>query len=111
VFAERFYERAADTPAARGSVETRRSLAVARGLNLLRLGQARRAAEVFKAEVEAAATGSQADALLFGWATAELAQGNKEKAKAIADQLGRDFPASPYAERLRQNLGLPRPNP
>jgi hypothetical protein len=111
VFAERCYDRAADTPAARGSVEARRGLAVARGLNLLRLGQAKRAAEIFKAEVDAGATGPQADVVLFGWAMAELSQGNRDRAKAIADQLGRDFPASPYTERLRQNLGPLRPSP
>jgi len=108
VFAERYYERAADTPAARESLQARRDLVVARGLNLLKLGQAKRAAEVFKSEVEAEATGPRADVVLFGWAMAELSQGNKQKAQALSDQLSRDFPGSPYQERLKQNLAQAR---
>jgi predicted Zn-dependent protease len=46
--------------------------------------------------------------VLFGWAMAELTQGNRDKAKALSDQLGRDFPASPYTARLQKNLAAAR---
>jgi hypothetical protein len=104
IFAERYYERAAGTTAARENAAARRELALARGLNFLRLGQAKRAAEIFKSESEAGATGPQADAVLFGWAMAELTQGNRDQAKTLSEQLGRDFPASPYTARLQKNL-------
>lgn len=108
LIAERYYERAAGTPAARDDASARRPLVLARGLNLLRLGQGKRAAEVFKDEADKAPAGSQADAVLFGWAMAELAQGHRDKASELSAWLARDFPTSPYAAKLQQSLAAHR---
>jgi len=102
--AERYYARAADTPAAKAGTDPRRGVVIPRGLNLLQIGRAKEAARVFSDEAGRDADGGQADAVLFGWAMAELTAGNRGKAQQVADDLARRFPQSPYAQRLQQNL-------
>lgn len=102
--AERYYVRAADTPAAKAGTDARRTVVLPRGLNLLQLGQAKEAADLFSEEAGRGADGAQADAVLFGWAMAELTAGNRAKAQTVAEDLAKRFPQSPYAQRLQQNL-------
>jgi hypothetical protein len=102
--AERYYGRAAETPAARAAAETRRSVVIPRGLNLLQMGQAKEASHVFADEAARGPDGERADAVLFGWAMAEIAAGDRASAQHVADDLAKRFPQSPYAQRLQQNL-------
>ena len=102
--AERYYVRAAETSAAKAGTDARRAVALPRGLNLLQMGQAKEASRVFSDEAGRGTDGDKADAVLFGWAMAELTAGDRAKAQSVADDLTRRFPQSPYAQRLQQNL-------
>lgn len=107
VVAERYYERASLVPAAKEDTAARRPLVIARGLNLLRLGRPKDAAKLFEDEAGRGAEGPQADVVLFGWAMASLAGGDKPKAQKIAADLSRRFPDSAYAKRMQENLSRP----
>ncbi|HET7293951.1 MAG TPA: hypothetical protein VFM88_16110 [Vicinamibacteria bacterium] len=106
--AERYYELAAATPGGGAAGADRQRLAVARGVNLLRLGKAKDAAAVFAAAAGRDPEGPQADAVLFGWAMACVNSGDRRKAESLSAELSRRFPESPYADKLKQNLGAAR---
>jgi len=103
-FAERYYERAALTPAAKADPKARRELVIARGLNLLQMNQPKDAARLFADEAGTGLSLPQSDVILFGWAMADLAAGDKPKAQKLSDDLRRLFPDSAYTKRLQQNL-------
>jgi hypothetical protein len=102
--AERYYERAAGAPAAQRDDAVRADVVLARGLNLLKMGKTREAAEVFEAESKRSPSGPRADAVLFGWAMAALQAGDKARARRIAEDMEKRFPQSAYTGKLRQNL-------
>lgn len=104
VVAERYYARASLAPAAKADIAARRSLVIARGLNLLRLERPKEAAKLFEDEAGRGPEGPQADVILFGWAMASLAAGDRPKAQRIAADLSRRFPDSAYAKRMQENL-------
>jgi hypothetical protein len=102
--AERYYERASETPAAKAEAASRRQVVIARGLNRLRMGQAKEAAALFSEEAGRGLDAPQSDAVLFGWAMASFSAGDKKKAREIGQDLARRFPDSPYSKRLAENL-------
>jgi hypothetical protein len=102
--AERYYERAALSPGAKADAGARRDVVIARGLNLLRMGQSKDAARLFSDEAGHGLDAAQSDVVLFGWAMASLAAGDRAKAGSIAEDLKKRFPASAYTQRLQENL-------
>lgn len=103
--AERYYESAAGTDAAKADPAARQSVVVPRGLNLLVMGKTKEAARVFSDEAARGLDGPQSDAVLFGWAMAALASGDKPKAAEVHADLAKRFPSSPYTRKLAENLG------
>ncbi len=111
VVAERYYERASLVPAVKTDTTARRSLVIARGLNLLRLAKPKDAAKLFEDEAKRGLDGPQADVVLFGCAMASLAGGDAPRAQKIAADLSRRFPDSVYTKRMQENLSRPAPAP
>jgi Tfp pilus assembly protein PilF len=106
--AERYYERAAGVPAARDDDGKREDVVLSRGLNLLKMGKPREAAEAFQAEAKRSPSGPRADAVHFGWAMAWLQAGDKGRAQRISEEMRKRFPQSPYTGKLEQNLAAAR---
>jgi hypothetical protein len=102
--AELYYERALGSGALKDDVAYRREVQVARGTNLLRMNRARDAATLFEKAFAEAPDGPQGDALLFGWAMAELNAGREKEAKKVASDLQKRYPASMYSAKAQQNL-------
>jgi hypothetical protein len=107
-FADRFYERALLTDAVRLDGSERRRLVVARGTNLLGVGKAAEAADLFRKEAESEKRADLGDVLLFGWMMAELRQGRLKDAERPFNELVRRFPASRYAARAKENMEAAR---
>jgi len=101
---EALYERALATKELRGDAAARRSAVIARGTALLHLGRSGDAAKLFERTLGEAPDGPQADALLFGWLTAELQSGHLGEARRLHADMQRRFPASPYTARAGENL-------
>lgn len=102
--AERYYEAAAGTGTAKSDAAARRSVALSRGLNLLVMGKAKEAAGVYSDEASRGLDTPQSDLVLFGWAMAALASGDRPKAAQLQADMAKRFPDSPYTSRLADNL-------
>jgi hypothetical protein len=76
-----------------------------RGESLLRAGHPREAAEEFAAVVNEAPGDPHRPQALFSGALAREAGGDAAGAAAWRRQLAEEFPATPWAERLRRGLG------
>jgi tetratricopeptide (TPR) repeat protein len=101
--AEKYYERASLGPRGR-EPRLRRDLAVARGLNLLRLKEAARAGDVFRGELAAGPAAPDDDVLLLGVTLALVQQGKRREAEAALAQMEQRFPESPYTAKAREAL-------
>jgi len=102
--AEKYYERAAGSDAARADAALRARTALPRGTNLLRMGKPADAASIFRGAADSAPQAPGADAILFGWMMAELHQGKvKEAERPYRDLLAR-FPESKYAAKAKENF-------
>jgi hypothetical protein len=84
-----------------GEPEWRAELQCLRGESLLRVGQAEAAALAFDAVTEEFAHSPHAAQALFGSAAAREALGQGAAAAALRDRLLREFPKTPWAERVR----------
>jgi hypothetical protein len=102
--AERYYERAAASDAAKKDPGVRRRIAAARGTNLLRIGKAPDAARVFRETFEDAPEGLQGETVLFGWMMAELQQNRVKEADRPYRELLTRFPESKYTARAKENM-------
>lgn len=102
--AERLYGRALAGPRPAEATAWRQAV-IARGLNLmLRLQGSTDAAALFEKELAAAPHAEGADALLLGIVNARLQDGRRKEAEAAYQRMTREFPASPYTVRARQNI-------
>jgi hypothetical protein len=99
---ERLYELALLSPTA--DITSRRQAAIARGMNLILMKRPGDGAKVFEKALAEAPQGPGSDALLLGVINAELTAGRRREAEAALARLVRDFPASPYAKRAKENL-------
>lgn len=102
--AEKYYERAAASDAARKDSVVRARVAVPRGTNYLRMGRPADAAQAFRAAFEDTPDAPQGDTVLFGWMMAELQQGRVKEAGRPYRELIARFPQSRYAARARENF-------
>jgi len=101
---ERLYEAALSSPSARSDLDRRRKATVARGVNLMRMEKFEEAARLFAKELEAAPTGPESDALLYGLMTAELQAGRHKEAETAYGELQKRFAGSAYTARAKQVL-------
>lgn len=99
--AEKYYEKAALLPKGR-ALHLRRDLALARGLNLLRLGQAARAGEIFHDELAAGPAAADDDVLLLGVTLSLVQQKKGREARAAVEDMEKRFPKSPYTAKARE---------
>ena len=101
---ERWYEKAAATPAAAADITVRRQVAIARGLNLLLMGRDKEAAATFEKALGEAPNAPGSDALLLGMVNANLQAGRRKEAESALQKLEKGWPGSAYAARARQNF-------
>lgn len=106
--AEKYYERAAGSDAARADAALRARTALSRGTNLLRMGKPADAIAIFRRGSETAPQAPGADAILFGWMMAELHQGRFQEAERPYRDLITRFPESKYAAKAKENIAAAR---
>jgi hypothetical protein len=101
---ERLYARALAGPRPADATAWRQAV-IARGLNLMvRLQGSTEAAALFEKELAAAPHDPGSDALLLGIVNARLQDGRRKEAETAYHRMEKEFPASPYTSRARQNL-------
>ena len=105
---ERLYAKALSGPRPADATAWRQAV-IARGLNLMvRLQGSTDAAALFEKELAEAPHAPGSDALLLGIVNARLQDGRRKEAEAALHRMEKEFPASPFTARARQNLGASR---
>ena len=102
--ADVYYQRAGLSDAAKRDAAVRRKAAVGRGTNLLQMGRAGDAAEVFRSSYRDERSGEGADVVLFGWMMAELQQARFKEAERPYRELLARFPDSKYTAKAKENF-------